>query len=387
MTVPLPYLPEAQSTVAAAAPTNTAGPEIRFYDNEVPAFAEAELERLYQCLMSTVARFDLYEAAPGASTYVVREGGQVTALFLFRRERTHVTVYNEQMPLAAADIRRFADAVFARYRAVSLISFYAIDTDAGAIGYPVQQRVCLEDIQMTLPMSGDAYLSALGKSTRANLLNGHRRLLRDFPSFRFEVYPGAAADEEQVRQIVAFNKARMSEKQQTSVHTERSTGQLYRLVQKYGLVGVATTGLGICAGVIALRVGSHYFLAVLAHDSRYNPYQLGKLCCYFSILDAIERGCKQYHFGWGRFDYKYKLLGQLTDLYQIELYRARPWMLLHAPRIAQLAGVAAFRRLKRRVATAERGTGRSDRCIRSAANVARAAKRLLRRTIKMFRGT
>src|SRR4051812_35008662 len=76
-------------------------PEINFYDNEVPAFVEAELERLYECLMSTLARFAIFDAAPNASTYVVRENGRITTLFLFRRERHHVTVYNEQMPLAA----------------------------------------------------------------------------------------------------------------------------------------------------------------------------------------------------------------------------------------------------------------------------------------------
>src|SRR4051794_21524064 len=108
MTAPLPDLPVAQCLAPPAAPAATAGPEIRSYDNEVPAFAEAELERLYECLMSTLARFDIYAAAPGASTYVVREHGQVTTLFLFRHERNQVIVYNEQMPLAAADIRRFA---------------------------------------------------------------------------------------------------------------------------------------------------------------------------------------------------------------------------------------------------------------------------------------
>jgi hypothetical protein len=383
MTAPLPDVPEAPLLASPAAPAAAAGPQIRFYDNEVPAFAEAELERLYQCLMSTLARFDIYDAAPGASTYVVRENGQVTALFLFRHERNHVTVYNEQMPIPAADIRRFASAVFARYPEVSLISFYAIDTDPGAIGYPVQQRVCLEDIQMMLPASGDAYLSGLGKHTRANLMNGYRRLLRDFPSFRFEFFSGAAADEEQVRQLIALNKARMSEKQQTSVHTDRSTAQLYRLVQKYGVVGVATIDSRICGGAICFRVGSHYLLAVLAHDSRYSPFQLGKLCCYFSIRDAIERGCKQYHFGWGRFDYKYKMLGQLTELRLVEIYRSRPHMLRHAPRIAQIAVAAEVRKLKQRVARAQLGTGRTDRCIRSAASVARAAKRLLRGVSKL----
>lgn len=356
-------------------------PDIRFHDNEVPAFVEAELERLYQCVMSTVARFDIYEAAPNASTYVVREDGRITTLFLFRREGDHVTVYNEQMWIAAAEIRRFADAVFARYPQVALVSFYAIDTDAAAIGYPLQQRVCLEDIQMALPASGAAYLSSLGKSTRANLLNAHRRLQRDFPSFRFDVYGGGEASEaqiRQIRQIVSFNQARMSDKRQTSYFDERNIERLCRLVQRYGLIGVATIDSQICAGTICMHVGSHYYLYVLAHDPQYNQYQLGKLCCYFSICDAIGRGCKEYHFGWGRYDYKYKMLGQLKELNRIEIYRSRLCMLHKARRIASIAVADHIRKLKLRIASAESGSAFSDRCIRFAAGALRGARRLLR---------
>jgi hypothetical protein len=355
------------------------GPDIRFHDDEVPAFVEAELERLYQCVMSTVARFDIYDAAPNASTYVVREDGHITTLFLFRREGDHVTVYNEQMWIAAPEIRRFADAVFARYPQVALVSFYAIDTDAAAIGYPLQQRVCLEDIQMALPASGAAYLSSLGKNTRANLLNAHRRLQRDFPSFRFDVYGRGEASEQnrQIRQIVSFNQARMREKRQTSYYDERSIEQLCRLVQRYGLIGVATIDSQICAGAICMHVGSHYYLSVLAHDPQYNQYQLGKLCCYFSICDAIGRGCKEYHFGWGRYDYKYKMLGQLKELYRIEIYRSR-WCMLHkVRRIATIALADDIRKLKLRIASAESGSTFSDRSIRSAAGTLRVARRLL----------
>ncbi|MFL6674584.1 MAG: GNAT family N-acetyltransferase [Massilia sp.] len=379
MNVPPPEAPDALLVPSTDATGAGAEPDIRFYDNQVPAFVEAELERLYQCLMTTVARFDAYKAAPNASTYVVREQGQVTALFLFRRERYHVTVYNEQLAIPPAQINRFADAVFARYPSVWLISFYAIDTNAGAIAYPLQRVECLEDIRLALPASADDYLSKLGKNTRAGIRYAHRQLLRDFPSFRFEFYSKGEVNERQLRQVIAFNQARMHAKGQTSTYDDGGIEQLFQLVRQYGLVGVATIESRVCAGAICCRVGSHYHLCVLAHDSRYNLYQLGKLCCYFSIADAIERGCTHYHFGWGRFDYKFKMLGQLKALHRIELYRSRPRMLQNARRTVQISVAAGKRKLKQRIADAELGRERSDRWIRSAAKLARAARRLLRR--------
>ncbi|TFW31267.1 GNAT family N-acetyltransferase [Massilia horti] len=367
---------QCEAQVAAIA---AAGPQIEFYDNEVPAFVEAELERLYECVMTTVARFAIYEAAPHASTYVVREAGRITTLFLFRREGSRVQVYNEQMPVAAQDINRFADAVFARYRKVRLISFYAISTKADAIRYPLQLVECLEDIRMPLPASGEAYMTSLGKNTRAAMRRALRQIQNDHPSFRVQAFERGEASEQLVRQIIAFNRSRMTEKGQVSCHTEQDVERLLRLVQKYGVVVAATIESRICGGAISFRVGSTYHLYVLAHDSRYNAYQLGKLCCYFSVCDAIERGDRQYHFGWGRYDYKFKLLGRMTVLHRVDLYRSRLQMMAGAARVAQVAAGAMRRRFKQRIADAELGESPADRWILNTAQALRAPRQLLAR--------
>jgi CelD/BcsL family acetyltransferase involved in cellulose biosynthesis len=359
----------------AAAPTR----EVCFYDNEVPAFAETELERLYECVMTTVARFAIYNAAPGASTYLVREHGLVTALFLFRREARQVVVYNEQVTLGRSELNRFADAVFARYPSVRRISFYAIDAPARGVRYPMLRRECLEDIRLALPPSTDEYLESLGSHTRATVRRYRRHLQRDFPSFRFQVYDGSEASDDQVRQIVALNRARMNAKGQVSYHTDAAVEQLVQLVRKYGLLCVATIDERIVGGAICTRVGSTYQLVVLAHDPLFDKYRLGRLCCCFSICHAIEQGGAQYVFGWSRYDYKFRLNGREKPLYRVVLYRSRRHMLVDAAHVARIAAAAAIRRFRLRAARAEAGSSRADPWIRSLAHALRRVRRLLRR--------
>jgi hypothetical protein len=354
------------------------GYQAHFYDNVVPAFVEHELERLYQNIMTTVARFDIFNAAPAASTYVERADGRITTVFLFRREQRCVNVYNEQVTLDPDAVGRFARAVFARYPAVRRISFYAIATDTGAIGYPLQAHECLEDIILPLPATADAYQDALGKNTRAAIRRYYSKLRRDFPSFRFDVKAGAAVDEQQIRQVIVFNRARMNAKNQVSYHTERGTEQLMRLVRKYGLVGVATIESQVCAGIICFLIGNSCQMAVVAHDPTYDDYRLGKLCCYLSICDAIERGASEYHFGWGRFDYKFKMRGQLKPLYRVAVYRSRLSIVRDARYVSGMAAAAGVRRLRLRLAQAEAGSSAGDRWLTALAGAARVAKHRLR---------
>lgn len=354
-------------------------PELRFYDNEVPGFVEAELERLYQCTMTTLARFDIYQAAPNASTCVFLAGGQVSAVFLFTIDGAEARVHNEQVRIDGAELDLLARALFGRYPAVRVVSFYAIDTDARAIRYPLQRHQCLEDIVLALPPTADDYLALLGKNTRASIRRYLGKVRRDFPSFRFEVYTGAAAGDERVRQVIGFSRERMRAKGEPCHHTERTTGQLARLARKYGVVGIATIDGRICAGVICFRVGASYLMQVLAHDPRYDDYRLGKLCCYLSIADAIAQGGREYHFGWGRADYKFRMLGKLRELYRIRVYRSHLAVLRDAPVLAATAANAARRQLTQRVERARAGATRTDRWIAAAADLARRAKRLLRR--------
>jgi hypothetical protein len=110
-----------------------------------------------------------------------------------------------------------------------------------------------------------------------------------------------------------------------------------------------------------------------------SDYRLGKVCCSFSICHAIEQGGRHYVFGWGRYDYKFKMQGRLKELYRVEVYRSRLHMLANAPRVANIALASLVRRLKLRVASAQAGASRADKWIGSAAGALRMVKRALQR--------
>jgi len=73
---------------------------------------------------------------------------------------------------------------------------------------------------------------------------------------------------------------------------------------------------------------------VIAHDSRFNAYGLGLLCCYLAICECIARGGKEFHFMWGREEYKYRLLGKHRDFDSLAIYRSRLAMLFDGRRVA-----------------------------------------------------
>lgn len=64
---------------------NTQSASITLYENEVPAFAGAELERLYSNLFSSLPMLSVNNAA-FANTYVSSAKGTANHLFLFEKK-------------------------------------------------------------------------------------------------------------------------------------------------------------------------------------------------------------------------------------------------------------------------------------------------------------
>jgi hypothetical protein len=166
----------------------------------------------------------------------------------------------------------------------------------------------------------------------------------------------------------------MEAKEQLSYHDDRSIERLLRMTRKYGRVGLATIDGCTCAGIICFRVGSHILMPVLAHNPRYDNFRLGKLCCYLSICDSIEQGAREYHFGWTRFEYKFRMLGQLKPLYRVELYRSRLHIFFDGRHVLTRAVAAGTRALKLRVERAHLENGAANRWINACAKALSALK-------------
>jgi hypothetical protein len=304
---------------------------ISYYENEVPQFIEAEMDLLYGNIFSSPTNFRICDGdLKNVNTYVVRRDQKIITVFLFRHEDGKIQVMNEVITISSEEMDRFADYVFNRFGSVNLISFKAIQTDIKRFSYPYQRFNYSEDIAMALPATPDEYLASLGKNTRRNIKRYVEKITRGLPSYSFNVYAEDAVDERYIREIVQFNQARMASKNKISSLDENETQRITKLAKACGLVGVITINGRICAGAVSYRTGDNYFLDVLAHDPQYDNYWIGILCCYWTICECISRGGKEFHFLWGRYDYKFILGAVRRDLDYVAVYRSHLQFLRHA---------------------------------------------------------
>lgn len=300
------------------------------YENEVPSFVESAMERLYGNIFSSLLEFRVYGWVAGTtSTYVVSENGEIRTLLLFKKQQRKVQVLNEGIRLQEEEMHRFSNFIFAKYHDVDAISFRAIETDLKRLSYPHQRFNHLEDITLQLPENAEAYLASLGKNTRRNIKRYMDRLKKTFPSYEFRVYEAGEIREEDLRAMIEFNRRRMAGKNIESIIDENETRRIVALAKACGLLGIATIDGRIAAGALSFRAGRNYFLNVLAHDPYYDDYWAGFLCCYQTVCECIKRSGKEFHFLWGRYDYKFTLGAVQRDLDNVTVYRSRMRQILH----------------------------------------------------------
>ncbi|HJV80497.1 GNAT family N-acetyltransferase [Noviherbaspirillum sp.] len=320
---------------------------ISCYDNEVPSFVESEIERLYGNIFSSLRGFRTYGwTETNTSTYVARKSGKISALILFERRNGKARVLNEGIRISGEELDRFADYLFATDESLNVISFKAVETDIRKSRFPLQRFNQLEDLALAFPSTREEYLARLGKNTRRNIKRYTDRLLRAFPSFRFEVCESENVNEKDIRTLIAFNRARMAGKNVVSSFDEEETRQVVDLAKSCGLVGIARIDGQICAGAVSFKAGDNYFLNLLSHDPRYDDYWVGFLCCYLTMCECIDRGGREFHFLWGRYEYKYALGAKPRDLDNVNVYRSRLQVLLNADFAWKAAREGYFRRAK-----------------------------------------
>lgn len=305
-------------------------PYVRCWHGQVPDWVGPALERLYGNLFSSLPQFRIERGLDGAHTYAAYRRGELMTLFVFSLHGGVVELYNEVIRLGGDEIGDFARHVFAAFPAARVIRLRAVHVERAPRGFPHQLYDYLEDTIVTLPAGADAYTESLSKNTRRNVRRYGQALNQEQPGFRFSVALGAAADPAQIAEVIALNHARMAAKNKQSIIDDTEANRLQSLVRSCGLMAVITIDGRVCAGAISYRVGDNYFLIVLAHAPEYDRYSLGFLCCYWTIRACIEGGGKEFHFLWGRYDYKRNFLGQLLRLDQLLLYRSHLALLLHA---------------------------------------------------------
>lgn len=347
---------------------------ISFYENELPSFVEVELERLYENVYTSLARYKIYAEVENASTYIVQKGIQIVTIFLFQMEKNEVKVLNKQIKIDEEEIIRFANAIFSRFGSINIISFYAIESNINRLTFPHQQYNCLEDIVLILPETPEKYLASLRSNTRCDVKKYIKNFEQKFPSFKFETYLKEDISEHHIREIISLTEARMAFKGKPSYICDAETKRIILLVKIYGLVGVITIDGRICAGHICYCVGTKYFMHVIGHDPQYNDYKLGIICNYFSICDSIVRGGRECRLMGGGHKYKAKFLAAPLMFDSLSVYRSRMQFLLNVRRVLKIQLRIYYGKLNRLLLASEQKENFVHRLVAKAITCARRLK-------------
>lgn len=287
------------------------------YENVVPTFAHAELERLYRNTFSSCLAEHVQEG--DTHTYVAGAGISRTIL-LFKMRGHKVSVLNSAIGLAPAVIQDFVSFVFEHYSSIQAVCFVSVATGPLDGAHPVQRFRASEDYVLSLPSTVAAYDSRLGKATASGLRTKARKLARVFPGYDFHILEGAYIDNRVVEDIIRLKDgAGVGRGALDRIQKD----WLRQVVPSHGFVGVSLIDGRVCAGAICTRIGNQLFMHVLSHDPAYDAYSLGMLNSYLTVCGGIEHGGEDFHFLWGHGVWKKRLKACERPLDNLVVYRSR----------------------------------------------------------------
>lgn len=332
----------AVSSAEKFAEEGNAGDIVICYEYCVPAELGPEIERLYENIFSTLEHFSAYGGLPADTcTYVSGSAGSASAIFLFRKQDDLVLVLNEGMQIDAKPTQQFADYVFKRWPEVGRILFHAVRPRFENNAYVIQRHECTAQVALPLPPSEQLYFESLGKNMRRNIRRYLKALMRDYPSFQFQVYGPDEISDEHLHAIFNLSRARITSLNKSFALDEEAQ-KIFALAKLSGYTGVATIDGKVVGGMIGFRTGKTYFAKVLGHDAAYKDFSLGILCCYLMIRECIERRLGEFNFMWNEYPYKAALGGKRLTLEKLVIYRS-PFHLLRHSRFAGKLSFEAWR--------------------------------------------
>jgi len=316
---------------------------VSFYIDEIPAFIGSDLAKLYGSLHSSLPFFRVFRSTENVSCYVVARNSDPIVILLFKFENRHMEVLNEVIEIDSEEIDRFTLHVLTKFPQIDIISFKALKTVTGKIGYPVQKFKSKETFLIELPGTPNEYTASIGKSTRTNLRYQNNNVLRNFPSFAVKFYANEDIDEQHIKTIVRFSEKKIRMKDSGFRHNEEN---IVRLAKMCGFVCVLMINDRVCAGSINYQIGSSYFGEVLGHNVEYDKYGLGKLALHQTICESIVRGGKKFYLGGGVFDFKNRMLGVQVSLDELQIYRSYGKLILNFDKAAKTIIFFYIRQLK-----------------------------------------
>jgi len=303
------------------------------HEQAVPDFASQALDRLQGSLYASLKYLQLCD--PGQTlphTWVGYRSGEIVGVLLFRIQRSCARVLCEVITLDPAQIDAFSAGVFRHFPGVRQVVFNAISLRSTPCSLPNQCYAYSENYVLTLPASNDAYIAALGKSTRSSVRGYRNRLQRDFPDFQWTAHQCDALSTEQQRDLVLtlqqFKRESMTARGKCPEIDPVETERILTMGAACGLFGVGRIQGRVCAGALSCRIGDTYVMLLSASDPKLSAYRLGLLTCLWSVGDCIAQGARDCHLLWGRYAYKHQLLAVPQALHRMVVYPSVPRMLL-----------------------------------------------------------
>ena len=295
------------------------------YKASVPAFASMALDRLQGSLYASSRYLQLSDPdQTPPNTWVGYRSGEIIGVLLFRINGKYAIVLCEVVTLDSSQVDAFALSVFSNFPGIRHISFNAVSLSQPPCSLPSQFFPFSENYVLTLPTSAEGYLARLGKSTRQSVRGYRNRLLRDFPDFRWTAYTCDELTREQQRELVLtlqhFKRESMTARGKSPVIDAVETQHFLTMAEECGLFGIARINGHICAGSFYCRIGDSYVMLLSASDPAMSAYRLGLLTCLWSVGGCIDRGGRECHMLWGRYQYKHQLLAVPKVLYRLTVY-------------------------------------------------------------------
>lgn len=299
----------------------------------VPHFASEAMDQLQGSLYASLKYLQLCtprQALP--HTWVGYRNGAVIGVLLFRIQRRCATVLSEVIALEQRQIDAFAARVFRQFPEVRRIVFNAVSLQSPPCSLPNQHFPYSENYVLSLPATTDAYMAALGKSTRQSVRGYRNRLQRDFPDFSWTAYACDTQSTDQQRELVLtlqrFKRESMAARGKSATIDPAETDRLLSMAADCGLFGIGLVQGRVCAGALSCRIGDSYVMLLSASDPAMSAYRLGLLTCLWSVCDCIERGGRECHLLWGRYAYKHQLLAVPRILHRMTVYPSVRHMML-----------------------------------------------------------
>jgi hypothetical protein len=321
------------------------------YENNIPTYVNATMERLYANVYCSVKRIAVYDSLEGASTYVSKEYGIAKTIILFRKVRTRILVINQQVRHSDKEIEQFVKTIFDYYSDVQCVKFYALRGRIDSLPYAHDRVGELEENIILLPKTKESYLETLRPVFAKAVQAAEKRIKTVYPDFRIRFVARKEITINEINHVRQLAVRRMDAKGKTDYTENIRAEALLATAKLYGHMALATIDGETCAAALWLSLGQNHFHQIAAHAPEFDKYQLGNQIWLAAISRCIELGGGECWLMGGSNEHKAKFGAVTEKFYSINIYRSQLTRVLGFPEMLQFW-------TKQRYKTAKRSTVR-----------------------------